>query len=187
MKNIKLKIRIILVLLVIAMFYFIGESFASYATSVNGEINNNSNNQNIIAGFVINNRLVDNTSIDITDFNPGDSKDINFIVSNFLNSGSTTYNTDVSIKFKITISSTSLPLVFSLKQGDSTIPLTCSGTVNVNCYSNTYSVGRSSAISRNYTLSVLFPQNNSSNNAAFDYSYSNCLDVINLKIDSWQA
>ena len=126
MKNIKVKIRIIILLLIISILYFIGNSFASYVSSVIGGINKDSTDKIQFAKFVVNNSISDSVNLNIDNFNPGKSKNFNFSVSNFdYNDNNNLVYSDVSIKYKIIISSYALPLNYSLKKGNDTINLTC--------------------------------------------------------------
>ena len=188
MKNVKLKIRIIILLLIISFLYFAGNSFASYVSSVVGGNNKDSSDKIQFARFVVNNTLSDSLNLDINNFNPGKSKDFGFIVSNSdYNRNNIKIYSDVSIKYRITISSFSLPLKYSLKKENETVNLTCNYNNNMTtCTSSEISLPYTNYSLQNYTLTVSYPIYND-NSDSFYMTYSNSIDIVSLSIDSWQS
>lgn len=188
MKNIKMKIRIVVLLLVISILYFAGNSFASYVSSVVGGINNNDTYKIQFAKFVVNSTLSDSINFDINNFNPGKTKNIGFyIINSAYNNDNNFVYSDISIKYVITISSYALPLKYSLKKDNTTINLTCTYNNGVSeCKTPEIILDYSNNNYQNYVLTVTYPLVNE-NNQSFYMTYSNSVDVVSLKIDSWQA
>lgn len=186
MRNIKSKIRIILILLGIAFTFFVSQSFAAYLTSVGDVLGSNDNTINF-AGFVKNNQLVNNLSFQIDDFNPGDTKEIGFSVSNFLTrANNQNIYSDVTINYNIVINSYALPLNYSLKDSNNNvIPLTCNGYVNIQCNTGDLVMPYDTMKVNNYVLTVTFPE--TYENQSYYYNFANNIDDVILQINSRQA
>ena len=181
----KTKIRIVFVLLAISIVYIVSDSFAKYVTSVAGKIEANDENGLQFAKFIVDNNVGDSFDIDINDFNPGSSKEYSFYVANYYNINNTRYYADVAIRYNITINSYSLPLEFSLVDGNNAIvSLNCNGYTNVTCQTSNIDLGFSSGKKNNYKLIVSFPQSN--NGVPFYNNYSNNIDKVHIKLNSWQ-
>lgn len=185
MNNIKSKIRIVFILLVISSLYFVGESFAKYVTTATGDVKNNNTNRIEFASFIVNNNFENQLNIDINNFYPGSSKTFTFCVWNYREvAASKFYYTDITIKYKVIIKSYALPLQFSLKKDNTTINLSCSGSPGVTCNSAEQELSYSNNVGQCYLLTVTYPEGNGG--VPFYSTYSSNIDLVNLTLASWQ-
>lgn len=179
MKNIKFKIRVILFFIVISILFFVvNTSYASFTSSTSGNAGNIQ-----FAKFNVNNYLSDEVNFDISGMRPGISKKFTLNVSN--TTGSVT--SDVTIKYKIYVSSNVLPYNYSLYKGNNTTNLlTCSGGYNITCESSEQQLSYSTTATQSYKLVVSIPETRS-DNESFSFYYANSIDTISLSINSWQT
>lgn len=186
MKNIKNKIGIIFVLLIISSLYFVGESFAKYVTSVTGDVKKDNTDKIEFAKFVVNSSFESSLNVDINNFYPGSSKTYDFCVTNYRVYLNNFYYSDITIKYRVLIKSYALPLQFALKRSDNTtINLNCSGTPGVTCNSAEQELSYTNNNNQCYVLTVTYPET-TTESQPFYSEYSDSIDVVNLTLESWQ-
>lgn len=169
------------ILLFVFLFYSIKTSYSRYNTQVQGSINNNNNNLQF-ARFVVNNEVTDTLDFKINDMVPGDEKEIDFSVRNYISKGNVS---DVNITYKIILTSYMLPLEYELyieEGGRYIVPFTCTGYLGKVCESAEYTINYSSRNGNWYYLKVKYPSTSPSNSATF----KNGIDNIHLEIEAWQ-
>ena len=170
--------KILIYLILISIITFGASTTYSYFTS---DANISTVDQKI-AKFIFNSESFDNLEIPLLDMNPGDSKDINFSVSNKKDN----ITSDVTIEYILTIKTPHyIPLIIDLYKGDKKI-MTCDETYSRNdnneivCHTDPYILSKENELTENFNLKLTFDKKYN------DYSYSDLIDYINIELKSYQ-
>ncbi len=179
--NMKSKVLIVISILIIICFGG-GITYSIFNSNTNIQGNQN------IAKFIFNAEKTDAIQLPLIDLNPGDNKEYSFKVTNTISDKLSS----VSIDYKIILETFYLiPLEIKLYKVDNEneeLILECnenSGSRNNNdnqliCMSSIQSMNHSSISEDNYKLKISFPSLYNGE------EYSNLVDYINIKINSWQ-
>lgn len=181
----KKKILIIL-LLTNLLLLGVGGTYAAYRDEAVGTINEFN-----FAKIIFNNEETSSISLPNNGLKPGEKISYNFKVSNNKDS----QRSDVNIDYKITIQTYHLiPTTIKLydtNDGNRELLLTCNESAQrdeeykINCVSDDYTLYYSSNDEDNYEVEVIFDSTDAEGNP-WPQDYSELLDFIDIKIDSWQ-
>lgn len=144
----------------------------------------NSSEQNI-AKFIFNSDLTDEINLSLVGFNPGDSKEYPFYVTNKIGD----IKSDVTVEYQIILKTYHfIPLKIELYKVNSTdeLIMNCDETYTRNednelvCNSGVIELKYDSSGVDSYKLKIEFPDTYSGE------EYSDLVDYINIEINSWQ-
>lgn len=135
-----------------------------------------------VAKFIFESELFDNLEIPLSNMAPGDSKEINFSVSNSKND----LTSDITIEYILTIKTPHyIPFVIELYKGDDKL-LTCDESYSRNesnelvCHTEKQELSKENKLVDDYKLKITFDKKYN------DYSYSELIDYINIELNSYQ-
>ena len=179
------KKKIILILLVAYILIFgVNTTYSMYNSNSDAEVKLN------FAKIIFNNEAIDNLSLPISDLIPGETIEYKFKVSNNKDG----IRSEINIGYEITIETFKIvPVKIELYDTDTeTIILDCN-EVNFErnpenklvCKTEEYKLDFNSDNVDKYKIKISFKEHNN-NNEIWTEEYSDLIDFIDIKINSWQ-
>lgn len=178
------KKTILILLLAYILIFGVNNTYSMYNSNSNGEI------ELSFAKIIFNNETIDSLSLPISDFVPGESLEYKFKVSNNKDG----IRSEVNIGYSITIETFKIiPVTIELYKDLEEKPvMTCnelSFTRNPEnkllCNTEDFKLNFNNDNENNYTLKISFDKYDENNDIWTD-EYSELIDFIDIKINSWQ-
>ena len=179
------KKRIILILLLAYILIFgINSTYSSYNSNGDGNL------ELSFAKIIFNNEAIDSLSLPISDLVPGESLEYKFKVSNNKDG----IRSEINIGYNINVETFKIiPVVIELYEENTEEPI-----INCNekdfkrntenkliCNTENFKLDFNDDMTDNYTLKISFDKYNE-NNDVWSEEYSELIDFIDIKINSWQ-
>ena len=170
--------KIIIILILLSFITLASSATYSYFTS--GAIVSTIDQK--IAKFILDSESFDNLEIPLSNMNPGDTKEINFSISN----NKEEKTSEVTIGYILTIKTPHyIPLIIELYKDDDKV-MTCDESYSRNddneivCHTKEQVLSKDNQLTDNYKLKITFDKKYN------DYSYSDLIDYIKVEINSYQ-
>jgi len=181
----KKKIIVILILIYLLMTG-VTTSYSMYNDHQNGKVNNLE-----FAKIIFNNEELTELSLPLDNIFPGSSLDYNFKISNKKNG----IRSEINIGYNITIETYHIiPIAIKLYQKSTTnkLLLECNETNyernsqnKLVCTTEDFQLNYTEDTSHEYNLNITFNENSSSGES-WSQEYTNLIDYVDIKINSWQ-